>query len=94
MTISWSKSPKGDAIEAQKGSGVGFFSEKGELVCVIFDEVQSETDHQILEFTSESVEVTVKNGQTEYSTIRKQILPNLPKKCSRRKLSIPKPIST
>lgn len=39
LTISWSSAPKGDAIEAQKGAGVGFFSDAGDLLCVIFDEV-------------------------------------------------------
>jgi hypothetical protein len=42
LSISWASGPKGDAIEAKKGSGVGFFSRKGELLCVIFDEVQSD----------------------------------------------------
>jgi hypothetical protein len=62
LTISWSSRPKGDATEAKKGSGVGFFSEKGDLLCVIFDDVQSDHDHQILEFDSLRIEVTVKNN--------------------------------
>jgi len=33
LTISWSSVPKGDAVEAKKGAGVGFFSEKGDLLC-------------------------------------------------------------
>ncbi len=39
LTISWSSGSKGDATEAKKGSGVGFFSENGDLLSVIFDEV-------------------------------------------------------
>lgn len=66
LTISWSWEPKGDAIEANKGEGVGFFSEKGDLLCVIFDEVQSDEDHQILEFDHESVEISVKNGRISF----------------------------
>lgn len=33
LTISWSSRPKGDAIEAMKGSGVGFFL-KAKSYCV------------------------------------------------------------
>lgn len=29
LTISWTNGPKGDAVEAKKGSGVGFFLIKG-----------------------------------------------------------------
>lgn len=67
LTISWSSGPKGDAVEAKKGSGVGFFSDKGDLLCVIFDEVQSDSDHQILEFDAYRVEVTVKDNQVSYA---------------------------
>ena len=63
LTISWSRGPKGDAIEAKRGSGVGFFSDSGELLCVIFDEVQASEDRQSLEFGHCCVEVTIKNEQ-------------------------------
>ncbi|MBI2742594.1 MAG: hypothetical protein HYX48_01590 [Chlamydiales bacterium] len=66
LTISWSSGPKGDAVEAKKGSGVGFFSDKGDLLCVIFDEVQSADDQQTLQFTRDCVEITVKNGRVKY----------------------------
>lgn len=66
LTISWSSRPKGDAIEAKKGDGVGFFSKKGELLCVIFDEVQEAFDHQILEFKHHTVDVSVKKGKITY----------------------------
>lgn len=66
LTISWSSAPKGDAIEAKKGSGAGFFSDAGDLLCVIFDEVQSTQDHQILEFSHHRIEVTIKNGKVTY----------------------------
>lgn len=69
LTISWSTEPKGDAQEAQKGSGVGFFSDSGDLLCVIFDEVQSDNDKQILEFENLSVEINVKNGHVDFSVI-------------------------
>jgi len=67
LTISWSSGPKGDAIEAKKGAGVGFFSDKGDLLCVIFDEVQAAQDHQTLEFSRNCVEITVKNGKVAYN---------------------------
>lgn len=63
LEVSWSTEPKGSAVEAKKGSGVGFFSEKGVLLSVIFDEVQSDLDHQILEFKDYRVEISVKNGR-------------------------------
>lgn len=70
LTISWSSGPKGDAIEARRGDGVGFFSEGGDLLCVIFDEVQSEHDHQILKFDQNAVEITVKNGRVTCSIVK------------------------
>ena len=63
LTISLSSGPKGDAIEAKKGAGVGFFSNTGDLLCVIFDEVQAAHDHQTLEFRRYHVEITVKNSR-------------------------------
>ncbi len=74
LTISWSTGPKGDAVEAKKGAGVGFFSDKGDLLCVIFDEVQSDDDRQTLEFSRDLVEITVKDGRVRYTlTERKTI---------------------
>ena len=67
LTISWTSGPKGDAIEAKKGCGVGFFSDSGELLCVIFDEVQSSKDRQSLEFDHYHVGIIVKNGKVIHS---------------------------
>jgi hypothetical protein len=67
LTISWTSGPKGDAVEAKKGSGVGFFSHSGELLCVIFDEVRADRDHQSLEFTQYRVEILIKNGKVTHS---------------------------
>lgn len=88
LTISWSSGPKGDAIEAKKGAGVGFFSDKGDLLCVIFDEVQSDVDHQILEFEHDRVEVTVKNGRVIHSVTQCTSTPRLRKRRSKRKQTI------
>lgn len=65
--------PKRGSVEAKKGSGVGFFSEKGDLLCVIFDEVQADKDHQILEFTRDHIEITVKNEKAGYSVTQKEV---------------------
>jgi hypothetical protein len=67
LTISWTAGPKGDAIEAQNGAGVGFFSDAGELLCVIFDEVQTPEDRQTLEFPLHRVELIVRKGKVAYS---------------------------
>lgn len=67
LTISWSIEHKGDAIEAINGSGVGFFSNSGDLLCVIFDEVKSKEDKQILKFEHFTIEITVKNGKVDYA---------------------------
>jgi hypothetical protein len=88
LTISWSSRPKGDAIEAKKGSGVGFFSKEEDLLCVIFDEVQSDNDHQVLEFDCHRIEVTTKNSQVSYITTRKTRSPRLLKRRPKRKQSI------
>lgn len=65
LTISWTAGPKGDAIEAKKGSGVGFFSKKGDLLCVIFDEVKADNDQQVLEFERDRIEIITKNGKVK-----------------------------
>jgi len=88
LTISWSSRPKGDAVEAKKGLGVGFFSEKGDLLCVIFDEVQEDDDHQVLEFDRDSVEVTVKDGSIEHTVIRCTVVACPPKRRVKRKQNI------
>src|SRR3569832_364864 len=69
LTISWSSAPKGAAIEAKKGAGVGFFSDKGDLLCVIFDEVESDQDKQVLEFQRYTVEVTTLYGKVAFKVI-------------------------
>jgi hypothetical protein len=88
LTISWSSEPKGDAVEAKKGSGVGFFSEKKDLLCVIFDEVKSNHDYQVLEFDRYRIEITVKHGQVEYTVTLRKAVPRLRKRSSRRRQNI------
>lgn len=62
LSISWSSAPKGAAVEANKGEGVGFFSDSGVLLSVIFDDVLAEEDEQVLEFAKYRVEIFVRNG--------------------------------
>jgi hypothetical protein len=62
LSISWSSAPKGAAIEAKKGDGVGFFSSNGDLLSVIFDDVSAEEDVQVLEFKEYRIEISVKNS--------------------------------
>ena len=88
LTISWSSEPKGDAIEAKKGSGVGFFSDKKDLLCVIFDEVKSNHDHQVLEFTLHRIEIIVKHGQVEYTVTHLKPALRLRKRSLKRRQSI------
>lgn len=61
LSISWSSGPKGAAVEAKKGNGVGFFSADGDLLSVIFDDVSAAEDHQTLEFKKYRIEITVKD---------------------------------
>lgn len=80
LGISWSSGPKGNAIEAKHGSGVGFFSPKGDLLSVIFDEIESLEDHQVLEFSEHTVEVIVKRGKVVYKVQKKSRLTNRSKR--------------
>lgn len=70
LSISWSSDPKGDAQEAKNGYGVGFFSDSGTLLGVIFDEVQSDEDQQILVFENFQIEIVVKDGKVDYNVTR------------------------
>ena len=71
LTISWTSAPKGDATEANKGSGVGFFSEEENLLAVIFDEVKERQDLQVLDFDKISVELMVEAGKVHYIVVNK-----------------------
>ena len=62
LSISWSAASKGAAIEAKKENGVGFFSDNGNLLSVIFDVVSALEDHQVLEFKKYKIEISVRCG--------------------------------
>lgn len=64
LAIYWKEGPYGNAVEANNGKGVGFFSDSGELIAVQFDEVQAHGDVQTLVFNGEiSVQVEVKDSK-------------------------------
>ena len=69
LSISWYDGPKGDAVEAKNGIGVGFFSPNGELLSVEFDDVAESKDHQVLEFDRYQIEVFVKKGKVSQSRV-------------------------
>src|SRR3954469_4929031 len=66
LSISWSSAPKGAAVEAKKGNGVGFFSTDGDLLSVIFDDVSAAEDHQVLEFKKYKIEISVIDGTVKH----------------------------
>ena len=78
-------SAQGAALEAKKGSGVGFFSDSGELLCVIFDEIQGSQDQQTLEFNRYRVELVVKNGKVTHSVTENKLKSSTRKKRVKRK---------
>lgn len=63
LTISWFEGPKGAAIEAKNGIGVGFFSSDGTLLCVEFDDMSERIDQQVLEFDHYRVEASISKGK-------------------------------
>ncbi len=65
LAISWVPGPKGAAVESKNERGVGFFSPRGELLGVVFDDV-TENDAQFLDFADYRVEVKVKRGRVTH----------------------------
>lgn len=66
LSIYWAKSTSGDAVDAAKGKGVGFFSPFGELLGVEFDDVENKKDEQKLVFEDGTeVHVRVKDGKVK-----------------------------
>lgn len=72
LSISWSPGPKGPAIESINEVGVGFFSPKGELLGVIFDDVADTRDEQTLEFDRYKVELKVVSGRVSHRLFEKK----------------------
>jgi len=67
LSIDWHQGGKGDAVEAINELGVGFFSPSGELLGVIFDDVDEQNDQQVLKFkNSLVVELKIKNSKIDF----------------------------
>ena len=69
LSITWFPGPLGPAVEANNGIGVGFFAHNGDLLSVMFDDVNEKQDHQVLEFDRYRIEVSIKNGKIAHSLI-------------------------
>jgi len=68
LSIYWHTGPYGDAVEAVRGRGVGWFTPNGELLGVEFDDVALRNDRQLLKFKNGAeVEVVVKKGKVSVS---------------------------
>ena len=72
LSIYWHDGPYGDAIEANKGDGVGWFSASQDLLGVEFDDVEFKKDHQTLFFDNVMVEIKVNNGKVKIVTDKKK----------------------
>lgn len=67
LSITWFSGPLGPAVESNNGIGVGFFAHNGDLLSVMFDDVNEKQDHQVLEFDRYRVEAFVNKGKVSYS---------------------------
>ena len=66
LSVYWHEGPYGDAVEARRGSGVGWFAPNGELLGVEFDEVADAADEQTMEFSGGAiVRVLVVKGKVK-----------------------------
>ena len=60
----WYPGPYGDAVEAIRGSGVGWFTPTGEVLGVEFDDVTFDQDEQSLQFANGiAVRVRIRRGK-------------------------------
>ena len=84
LSISWFDGPKGDAVEANNGIGVGFFSTDGELLMVEFDDVEEKKDQQHLEFDGYQVSVSVNKGKVAFS-LEEKLPKSRPTKSAKKK---------
>ncbi len=69
LHLDFQQGPFGDATEARKGDGIGFFSRSGDLQGVTFDDMDEEKDQQVLEFERYRIEVSVNKGKISYAVI-------------------------
>lgn len=69
LTATFSNAPKGDAVEAKNEAGVGFFSQSGELLSIVFDDVQETNDHQFLRFQNFRIDVKTNRGKVKIEVV-------------------------
>lgn len=69
LHLDFQPGPFGDATEAKKGDGVGFFAQNGDLQGVTFDDVDAKQDHQTLEFDRYRIEISVNKGKVSHSAV-------------------------
>ena len=72
LSVYWHDGPYGEAIEATKGNGVGWFSASQDLLGVEFDDVEFKKDHQVIFFENLMIEVKVVNGKVKVHTDKKK----------------------
>lgn len=66
LHIDFENGPFGEATEATKGDGVGFFSANGNLQGVTFDDVNEKHDDQTLVFAAFAVAIAVRKGKITF----------------------------
>jgi hypothetical protein len=76
LSVYWHPGPYGDAVEAARGSGVGWFTPTGEVLGVEFDDVAYERDEQRLEFVNGlAVRLHVRRGKARVQLERRRRKP-------------------
>jgi hypothetical protein len=74
LSVYWHAGPYGDAVEAARGSGVGWFTPTGEVLGVEFDDVLFEQDKQRLEFGNGAVvRVHVRRGKVRVELDKRRL---------------------
>jgi hypothetical protein len=64
LYVYFDEPPYGNAIDDETGAGAGFFSVDGNLLAVLFDNVNSNEDLQSLKFPGQAlVKIKVKKGK-------------------------------
>jgi hypothetical protein len=74
LSVYWHAGPYGDAEEAARGSGVGWFTPTGEVLGVEFDDVLCKQDKQRLEFgNGVVVRVHVQRGKVRVELDKRRL---------------------
>ncbi|MCP4159026.1 MAG: hypothetical protein GY760_03035 [Deltaproteobacteria bacterium] len=65
LSIYWFDGAKGDAIEANIGDGVGFFSPSQDMLGVIFDDVLIDDEQELFFLNGGKVKIKTSSGKVE-----------------------------